>query len=446
MAEYSFPEGFVWGTATSAQQIEGGRHDGGRGESIWDRFATVPGKIEDGSNPAVACDHFHRWRRDIELMQWLGVGAYRFSTGWARIMPDGHTVNPRGLDFYDELVDGLLAAGIEPFLTLNHWDMPQALQEEGGWSRRETARAFVRYAAHVSERLGTHNEPWCIATLGYEDGHHAPGDEDPAIGLRAAHHLLLSHGWAASEIRGNAREAQVGIVHIHCPAWPASDSDADHDAARWFDGFFNRWYFDPLFKGAYPADAVEDRIRRGHLPGGELPFVRSGDMEAIAAPMDYLGLNYYSRAVMKADADGKPVSVPAAPKEELTEMGWEVFPQGLTDSLRRVHDDYGPPCIYITENGAAFADPAVANGRIADDQRISYVREHLKAARAAVAAGVPLRGYFVWTLMDNFEWGYGFTKRFGLYQVDPETLERTAKDSAYWYRDTIANNAVSDGD
>ena len=333
MPAFRFPDGFVWGTATSAQQIEGACEEGGRGESIWDRFATVPGKIEDGSNPATACDHYHRWRQDIELMRWLGTGAYRFSTSWSRVMPDGRNPNPLGLDFYDRLVDGLLAAGITPYLTLNHWDVPQPLQEAGGWRERDTARAFVDYAAAVSARLGdrvrqwcTHNEPWCVATLGYAEGHHAPGLENPADGLRVAHHLLLSHGWAAEAIRSRARDPQVGIVVIHCPAWPATDSESDRAAALWFDGFFNRWYLDPLFLGAYPADAVADRAARGHLPGGKMAFVQDGDMAAISRPMDYLGVNYYSRAVMKMDQDGNPVAVPVAPGENRTEMGWEVFP------------------------------------------------------------------------------------------------------------------------
>ncbi len=447
-----FPDSFKWGTATSAQQIEGGRHAGGRADSIWDRFAASPGNIEDGSLPDTTCDHFNRWRNDIELMQWLGTNAYRFSTSWSRIMPDGRTPNSQGLDFYDQLVDGLLDAGIEPFLTLNHWDLPQALQDRGGWPERDTAQAFVDYAAAVSARLGdrvrqwcTHNEPWVIATLGYEEGQHAPGFTSPADSLRVAHHLLLSHGLATEVIRNQARDPQVGIVLVHSPAYPDSDSKADHDAARWFDGFFNRWYLDPLFKGTYPADAVADRIARGHLTA-DMPFVQDGDLAVISAPMDYLGINYYSRVIMKRGEDGSPVAVPGAPKEELTEMGWEVFPEGLTRTLVRIHEDYAPPCLYITENGAAFTDPAEKDGHIADAHRQNYLRDHFIAAQAAIAVGVPLRGYFAWSLLDNFEWGHGYTKRFGLFQVDFDTLERTAKDSAFFYRDVIDRNAVSAGE
>ena len=452
MAHHGFPDGFIWGAATSAQQIEGGCHEGGRGESIWDRFASIPGKIEDGSNPDIACDHYHRWREDIGLMKWLGLGAYRFSIAWPRVLPAGRgAVNSAGLDFYDALVDGLLEAGIQPFPTLYHWDLPQVLQDQGGWGDRDTAEAFVEYSTAVTRRLGdrvrhwvTHNEPWCIATLGHEEGHHAPGHLDPAEALRAAHHLLLSHGWATEAIRKEVPGAEVGIVLINCPAYPASDSEADRDAARWFDGFFNRWYLDPVCRGSYPADAIADRIAAGHLKGPILPFVNDGDLAAISTPIDFLGFNYYSRAVMKAGPDGRPVDAKTVPPDELTDMGWEVYPQGLYESLMRVHRAYGPRTIYIAENGAAYDYPVDAEGRIADPKRVTYLREHLLAARQAIAEGVPLEGYFNWSLMDNFEWGFGYTKRFGLFGVDFETQQRIPKDSAFWYRDVAAANAVDD--
>jgi beta-glucosidase len=444
-----FPATFIWGTATSAQQIEGGRHTEGRADSIWDHFAASPGNIADGSDPDTACDHYTRWAEDIELMRWLGTNAYRFSTSWSRVMPDGRTPNALGLDFYDRLIDGLLAVGIAPFLTLNHWDIPQALQERGGWPARDTVGAFVDYAAAVSARLGdrvkqwcTHNEPWCVATLGYEEGKHAPGRKNPAEGLRAGHHLLLSHGRGVGVIRDQVPDARVGLVNAYSPAYPASDSEADGDAARWFDGFFNRWYLDPVFKGSYPADAVADRVARGQLTE-DIPFVKDGDLAVISAPLDYLGVNYYSRVVMKTGPDGQPVAVPGAPKEELTEMGWEVFPAGLSRSLVRLHEDYAPPRLYITENGAAFPDPPVQDGRIADTRRRDYLRDHLAAARAAIDAGVPLRGYFAWSLLDNFEWGDGFTRKFGLFRTDFDTLERTPKDSAFYYRDVISRNEVA---
>ncbi len=378
MSRISFPDGFIWGAATSSQQIEGAIGEGGRGESIWDRFAAVSGKIEDGSNPDVACDHFHRWREDIEFMKWLGLGAYRFSIAWPRIIPTGTgQVNPAGLDFYDALVDGLLEAGIEPFPTLYHWDLPQVLQDKGGWASRTTAEAFVDYSATVTRRLGdrvkrwvTHNEPWCIATLGHEEGHHAPGHKNPNEALRAAHHVLLSHGWATEAIRREVPRAEVGIVHNFCPSYPATDSEGDRKAARWFDGFFNRWYLDPVFRGSYPADAVADRVAAGHLEGPDMPFIQDGDMAAISTPLDFLGLNYYSRNVMGEGSDGKPKDVKVAPTEELTDMGWEIYPEGLYDILMRVRREYGPKKIYIAENGAAYdytVDWAGRNRRINSD-------------------------------------------------------------------------------
>ena len=452
MSQHCFPDGFLWGAATSAAQIEGATTADGKGESIWDRFAAVTGNIADGSRPDVACDHYHRWPEDIVLMSQLGLQAYRFSIAWPRVLPTGRgAINAAGLDFYDRLVDGLLAAGIQPFPTLYHWDLPQSLQDTGGWAARDTTEAFVEYTTAVVRRLGdrvrhwvTHNEPWCIATLGHEEGHHAPGHRDPAEGLQVAHHLLLSHGMATAAIRREVPRAEVGIVLIQCPAMPATSSPADADAARWFDGFFNRWYLDPIFRGCYPADAVADRIARGQLAGPELPFVRPGDMLTIAAPLDFLGLNYYSRSVMRAGADGKPEPVKMAPDEDLTDMGWEVYPQGLHDTLLRVHREYAPRRLYITENGAAYDDPADANGRIADRRRIAYLQGHLRAAAEAVAAGVPLAGYFAWSLLDNFEWGLGFAKKFGLCAVDPVTGQRSFKDSAYWYRNVVAANAVTE--
>lgn len=452
MALHCFPGGFIWGVATSAQQIEGGRHEGGRGESVWDRFASTPGAIVDGSDPFVACDHYSRWREDIELMKWLGVGAYRFSIAWPRVMPDGRgTPSEAGLAFYDALVDGLLDAGIAPFVTLNHWDLPQALQDAGGWPERATAAAFVEYADAVTKRLGdrvaawaTHNEPWCIATQGYEQGGHAPGRSSVADALRAAHHLLLSHGLATEVIRRNSPGSRVGIVLNLAPGWPATESAADRDAARVHDGLFNRWYLDPVFRGAYPEDAVADRVRFGQIAGPELPFVEDGDLEAASAPLDYLGVNYYGRSVVRAGPDGRPAAVSVAPPEELTDMGWEVFPEGLTHLLVRVVKDYDPPAIYITESGAAFPDVVEPSGRIRDTRRLTFLRDHVAAAADAISEGVPLRGYFVWSLMDNFEWQHGYTMRFGLLRVDYDSQKRTPKDSAYWYREVVAANAVDD--
>jgi beta-glucosidase len=453
MPKHTFPHGFLWGTATSAHQIEGGFAEEGRGESIWDRFAATPGRISDGSDASVACDHYHRWRDDVRLLQWLGVGAYRFSVAWPRIMPAGRgRVSDTGLDFYDALVDALLDSGIRPFVTLYHWDLPQPLQDQGGWSARDTATTFADYATAVARRLGdrvrywiTHNEPWCAASLGHEMGEHAPGHRDAGEALRAAHHLLLSHAWAVETLRAHAAEAEVGITLNLAPAWPASPSAADGDAARHFDGSFNRWYLDPLFRGFYPEDAIADRVRRGDLEGHDLPFVRAGDLQAIATPLDFLGVNYYSRVVVRAGADGEPVAKRVVPEEELTEMGWEVFPQGLYELLVRLEREYRPAKIYITENGAAFHDEIDTSGKISDVRRIDYLHAHLAAAHRAISEGVPLQGYFVWSLLDNFEWAHGYTKRFGLYWVDFATQRRIRKQSAFWYRDVVAASGV-DGD
>ena len=453
MPIHTFPDGFLWGAATSAAQIEGATQEGGRGESIWDRFAATPGRIVDGRDPRVACDHYHRWLEDVALLRDLGVGAYRFSIAWPRVVPNGRgEINAIGLDFYDRLVDALLEAGIQPFVTLYHWDLPQWLQEAGGWAARDTAHAFVEYTAAVATRLAgrvkhwvTHNEPWCIAVLGHEVGEHAPGHTNGAEALRVAHHVLLSHGWATAELRRLVPGAEVGIALNLTPASPASPSEADRDAARNFDGFFNRWYLDPIFRGRYPEDAITDRIRQGHLTGPVLPFVEQGDMATIATPIDFLGVNYYTRAVLRGGARGERVAVEMGPEEARTAMGWEIFPQGLSDLLIRLQREYRPSKLYLTENGAAFADQADAAGRIADPRRIAYLQSHLLAAHRAIHDGAALRGYFAWSLLDNFEWAQGFAKRFGLYWVNYETQQRLPKDSARWYRDVIAANAVDDG-
>jgi beta-glucosidase len=451
-SELAFPSDFLWGAATSAHQIEGALDEGGRGESIWDRLEATPGRIADGSDARIACDHYHRWREDVGLMSELGVNAYRFSVAWPRVLPAGRgAVNAEGLDFYDRLVDTLMEDEIVPFVTLYHWDLPQQLQERGGWMSRDTVAAFADYTHAVTARLGdrvkhwmTHNEPWCVAHLGYDSGEHAPGMKDPAGALAAAHHLLLSHGRACPVIRENVSGAQVGIVLNLTPSMPATDRPEDEDASRWFDGFFNRWYLDPLFRGRYPDDVIADRIAAGHLRTPQPPFVRPGDMETIAAPMNFLGINYYSRVVMRAGADGRAQAVAMAPDEKLTDMGWEVYPQGLTDLLGRIHREYGPETIYITENGAAYGDGPDKLGRIADTRRIAYMEAHIRACHRAIAAGVPLAGYFAWSLMDNFEWTHGYTMRFGLYWVDYHTQRRIPKDSSVWYHGVIAANAIND--
>lgn len=447
MVEYSkitssFPESFLWGAATSSYQIEGAWQEDGKGESIWDRFSHTPGKVAQGENGDVAADHYHRWQEDIDLMKTIGIRAYRFSISWPRILPEGRgRVEQAGLDFYDQLVDGLLKAGIEPLVTLYHWDLPQALQDTGGWTDRGVLDAFVEYADHVSRTLGdrvkmwaTLNEPWVSAWLGYYYGVHAPGRTDMNEMLISAHHLLLSHGKSVPVIRENVADAEVGIVlNMNCKM-PASNSYHDRKAAYLEDGKLNRWFIDPLAGRDYPADVVN------HF-GMATDFIQPGDMEVIAAPIDFLGINYYSRHIVRSVDVPEEKNVPVAlhPGEEFTEMNWEVYPPGIYDILTQVHYEYRFPKLYITENGAAFPDIKGADGRIHDDRRTQYIQQHFKYAAKAIEHGVPLAGYFVWSLMDNFEWAYGYDKRFGLIYVDYETLERSLKDSALWYQGFLAD-------
>jgi beta-glucosidase len=451
-----FKRDFQWGAATAAYQIEGSVSADGRSESIWDRFCKTPGKIVDASSGMRACDHYRLFRTDVELMKWLGLGAYRFSIAWPRILPDGRgKVNGQGLDFYECLVDALLAAHIEPFVTIYHWDLPQVLEEAGGWPRRDTVRAFVEYADVVTRRLGdrvkswiTHNEPWCASVLGYGRGVQAPGRTSPRDALSAAHHLLLSHGEATRVIRSNVAGAHVGIALNLVPSEPASSSALDADAARACDGEANRWFLDPLYGRGYPLDVVADRVRDGSLESDALPFVKAGDLAVIAERTDFLGINYYMRSIARSplvsEEENQPRSV--LPTGEVTAMGWEVYPDGLERILRQVHGHYSPPSIYVTENGAAYADSRAHGSRVvADEERRRYIDRHLRAAHRAIAAGVPLDGYFLWSLIDNFEWSEGYTKRFGLFWVDYETQERIPKESAHWYRRVVANRGLVQG-
>ena len=445
----NFPQDFVWGTATSAYQIEGGREDG-KGDSIWDRFAAA-GHMPD--NGDVACDHYHRWREDVALMAEMGVNAYGFSIAWTRVLPDGDgAVNETGLDFYDQLVDELLAHDIAPWVTLFHWDLPQALQDRGGWPERGTVDAFARYADVVSRALGdrvsdwtTHNEPWVAAMLGHLMGAFAPGITDWGAALAASHHLLLSHGRAVEVVRANVPDAQIGITLDCRPAVPASDDPADIEAHRHFDGFRNRWFFDPIFGRGYPTDMVEAYRERGRLPAGELPFVRDGDLDVIAEPIDYVGLNYYTSLAVTAGQEESedPVVEPGPnPPEGHTEMGWAITPGALTAFLERLHRDYAPSNIVITENGASFSDGPDESGQVHDHRRIAYLRDHIKAVADAIDAGVPVTGYFVWSLLDNLEWTQGYAQRFGLIWVDHATGERIPKDSAAWYGQVARHGAV----
>lgn len=433
----TFPPDFLWGAATAAYQIEGAVREDGRGESVWDRFAATLGKVRNGDTGDVACDFYHRHAEDVALMRELRLGAFRFSVAWPRVFPQGRgPLNQAGLDFYDRLVDELLAAGIEPFPTLFHWDTPQVLEDAGGWPMRATAEAFVEYAEAVVARLGdrvrnwtTLNEPGVVSSHGYGFGVHAPGRADSADAIAAAHHLLLSHGWAVDAIRRLAPAASVGIALDLAQPYPASDSPEDHAAAWQVDGEANRWFLDPLFRAVYPDDQLE-RIALVER------VIWDGDLATIAAPIDFVGVNSYRRHLVAA-GNGRPGTL--RPAGRYTTMDWEVYPDSLHRLLVRLADDYSPAAIYVTENGAAFGDVRGHDGEVHDLERTAYIRDHLGAVRRAIADGVPVKGYFIWSLLDNFEWGYGYSQRFGLVYVDYPTLQRIPKGSFYWYRDFISS-------
>ena len=449
----SFPENFIWGAATSSYQIEGAWDEDGKGESIWDRYSHTPGKVIDGSTGDVACDHYHRWPEDIALMKSLGLKAYRFSMSWPRILPDGRgRVNQAGLDFYSRLVDGLLAADIIPFVTLYHWDMPQALQDQGGWPERATAEAFAEYTEAASRHLGdrvknwiTHNEPWCASILSYALGEHAPGLRDMSAAIRASHHLLLSHGWAVPIIRANSPDSEVGITLNFEATEPASGSPADARQTRLEDGMYNRWFVSALYGRHYPADIVAHY--EPLFPNG-MDFIQPGDFEAIAAPTDFLGVNYYTRRIVRdetAEDNAPQTRFPDLPKCDMHSgvwdpVYWEIYPHGLYDLLNRLYFEYKPAKLYVTENGTSFLTGPDEDGHIRDINRLNYLRDHFAAAYRAMQNDVPLAGYFVWSLMDNFEWAKGYQQRFGIVWVDYETQQRTPKDSALWYSQVIADN------
>ena len=438
----AFPSGFWWGASTAAYQIEGAWDADGKGASIWDEFCRRPGAIQAGDSGEVACDHYRLWRRDLDLMAELGLTAYRFSVSWPRVIPDGTgPPNQAGLDFYDRLVDALLESGIRPLVTLYHWDLPQALQERGGWTSAESPSWFAAYAHQVARRLGdrvpewaTINEPEVVAFAGHATGRHAPGIKDWGLALRAAHSLLVGHGLAAAAVRAAVPTARVGIVLNLSPSHAASSDEEDIAAAIRADGYLNRWFLDPLHRRGYPTDMV---ARYGAL----VPEKAARELVGWDGGLDFLGINYYSRRVVRA-ADTSPLGLVHVTPDgaALTEMGWEVYPDGLREILTRVHFEYGPPVLLVTENGAAFPDAVDTSGDIdiKDARRRDYLAGHLRAAASAIAEGVPLRGYYVWSLMDNFEWAFGFSKRFGLYHVDYRTQRRTLKESGRWYRSVIA--------
>jgi beta-glucosidase len=433
-----------FGVATAAYQVEGAVRDGGRGESIWDRFCRVPGAVANGDTGDVACDHYHRWREDLDLMAALNVESYRFSIAWPRVQPDGRgPVNGEGIEFYRRLVEGLLERGIEPVATLYHWDLPQARQNAGGWGVRDTAERFAEYARLTAAALGdvvtrwiTHNEPWVVAFAGHAYGTKAPGIRDWPTALRAAHHLLYSHGLAVRAIRAEGGpDAEVGITLNLAPARPAGSSEDDRAAALRMDGHMNRWFLDPLLRGRYPEDMVELFERRY----GPLAGIEPGDAQVIARPIDFLGLNYYFPLTIRSDPRAVPLGAgPARPAEPTTAMGWEVDASGLQEILMRVTRDYGPLPIDITENGAAYVDSVPNGGVVHDPERVAYLEQHLAALERARAEGADVRRYYAWSLLDNFEWEHGYDMRFGIVHVDFETQRRVPKRSALWYRDHIA--------
>ena len=465
----TFPTEFVWGCATASYQIEGAVTEDGRGPSIWDTFSHTPGKTRDGDTGDVACDHYHRMPEDVALMGELGLHAYRFSIAWSRVIPTGSgEVNQAGLDFYSRLVDELLAKGISPVATLYHWDLPQPLDDEGGWTNRATAERFAEYAGVVGRALGdrvdvftTLNEPWCAAYLGYSAGVHAPGHTSNAESLAAVHHLNLAHGLGVQALRSEVPEGtRMSITLNLANVRGASESDAD--AVRHVDGISNRVFLDPILRGSYPADVLDD-LR--HIT--DWAFIKDGDLATINAPIDVLGVNYYSPALVTAatpellaEADSRTANDPHAtegpaaypgtdlavslPQEgPYTEMGWRIEPGSFTELLERVHRDYPSTPLMITENGAAFDDVVAADGSVHDDDRIAYLDGHIGAVLDAIESGADVRGYFCWSLMDNFEWAHGFSKRFGIVRVDYPTGERTVKDSARWYQDVIARNGLA---
>jgi beta-glucosidase len=456
-----FPEGFTWGAATSAYQIEGAVDVDGRGPSIWDTFSAIPGKVVGGDSGAVAADHYHRYRDDVTLMARLGMRAYRFSVAWPRIMPSGRgQVEERGLDFYRRLVDELLAHGIEPYLTLYHWDLPQALQDAGGWPARDTGLRFAEYAEVVYRALhdrvmwwSTINEPWCVALLGHAAGKHAPGERDPRRAIPAIHHVLLAHGLAVRAMRAIDPTPRQGIVLNLAPiraAEPSPEAAVVADV-RHVDGYRNRVWLEPLLQGRYPSDMVDLADRFGGFG------VQPGDLATISTPIDWLGINYYNDIVLAAGAgpvagrDGVHPGVDhvheAPPVGDSTDMGWPVTPDGLRELLVSIGRDYpnAPPMV-ITENGAAYDDPILADGTIDDVRRVEYIRRHLLAVSDAITEGADVRGYLVWSLLDNFEWAEGYSKRFGIVHVDYQTLLRTPRRSAHWYREVMERNGVAPGE
>ena len=444
-----FPPGFLWGAATASYQIEGAVNEDGRGELIWDRFSHTPGNVEGGATGDIADDHYHRFAADVDLMADLGLTSYRFSIAWPRLFPDGDgRRNEAGFDFYQRLVDRLLERGISPMATLYHWDLPQSLQERhGGWAGRDTASRFADYATAAFGAFGdridqwvTLNEPWVSSFVGYHEGRHAPGVRDLTGALRTAHHLYLGHAAAVASFRAHGLPGDIGIVLNVNPSDPATDRTEDERAAILYDGNLNRWFLDPLFRGSYPADLLEHYLGLG----ADLGFIEPGDLEAMARPIDFLGVNYYFRNIVRAGTDGLGWETERAPAgaTDVSNIGWADTPDGLREILGRIRREYTTLPTYVTENGMSLDDAVGPDGGVDDPRRIDYLAGHIAAAEAAIADGTDLRGYYVWSLLDNFEWGLGYRPRFGLVYVDYATQQRIPKSSAHWYSGVIAANGL----
>ena len=449
-----FPDGFVWGTATASYQIEGAVDEDGRAPSIWDTFSHTPGRVRNGDTGDVACDHYHRYAEDVALLAELGCTHYRFSFAWPRLQPAGSgALNDKGVDFYDRLIDRLLDAGVQPWVTLYHWDLPQVLEDRGGWPERDTAHRFADYAVRVHERFAdrvrfwtTLNEPYCAAFVGYAEGRHAPGRTEPEAALRAAHHLMLGHGLAIRAMREQRTEGSYGVTLNLYPVDAATDHPADLDAARRVDAVQNRIFLDPILRGRYPTDLLDDVAAVT-----DASYIADGDEATIAAPLDLLGVNYYTRHVVRAGTaprDTPTAFVGSGDVEKVsrglptTNVGWEIDPQGLRDVLLRLHQEYDPIPLYVTENGMACDDRPGPDGTVADPARVSYLDSHFRVASELIEQGVDLRGYFVWTLTDNFEWGWGYSQRFGLVYLDYATQRRIPKDSARYFARVAKANAL----
>ncbi|MGM0498773.1 MAG: GH1 family beta-glucosidase [Bacillota bacterium] len=448
MAKLIFPEDFEWGAATASYQIEGAANEDGKGESIWDRFSHQKGNIKNNDTGDAACDHYHRYQEDVKLMKKIGLDTYRFSIAWPRIMPAGSgKINQKGIDFYKSLIDELLTAGIKPAATLYHWDLPQKLQDKGGWENRDTAKYFNQYAQLMYKELGdlvprwiTHNEPFVVSMVANLWGEHAPGYKDRKKALQVAHNLLLSHGMAVKSFRESGIEGEVGITLNLAPVYANSENKKDQIAKDYSDAFNNRWFLDPIFKGKYP-----EKLMALYQQKFDNPFeIKTGDLEIISSNIDFLGINYYSRALVEYD-EAKLLNFKTikTKNSDYTAMNWEVYPQGLTDLLLRLDAEYTKKPIFITENGAAYNDQIAEDGSVHDKKRVDYLEKHFQAAHQAIEKGVNLAGYYVWSLMDNFEWAYGYSKRFGIIYIDYDNGQnRILKDSAKMYSQVIENNYI----